>query len=303
MSLCDCLFNIDGVPFVHLLTRACNPVSFFLLLSGYGMYIVYQKGDRHRFTRIARQYIHHWVVLTIFLIIGVFAFNKSIGSFITIISNYTGFEATYNGELWFLFPYVLLAVTSPYLFHFTDRYSTKYVLIILCFIGFCTSFLISRYGDAFFYHNYWAYNPLLYFHLMFSFYLGAMSAKHRTFEAISVHKVAPYLKKYGVLLLILLIIIRLFFRTSAFHAFYVYAFIALFLNINRPEFLDKVLAFLGKHSMNMWMIHSWFCYYLFKDFIYGFRYPLLILIVLLTVSLISSMLVDMICKPITKRIS
>lgn len=37
------------------------------------------------------------------------------------------------------------------------------------------------------------------------------------------------------------------------------------------------LAFVGKHSMNMYLMHTFvFCYF-FEDFIYGFNYPIVIL--------------------------
>ena len=37
------LFTIGGTPLVAYLTRMCNPVHFFLILSGYGLYAVYSK--------------------------------------------------------------------------------------------------------------------------------------------------------------------------------------------------------------------------------------------------------------------
>ena len=38
------LFSIDGMPLVQWLLRMCNPVPFFLFLSGYGLYSVYKVG-------------------------------------------------------------------------------------------------------------------------------------------------------------------------------------------------------------------------------------------------------------------
>ena len=58
VSLCEYFITIGDIPFVHLLTRACNPVSFFLILGGYGMYMVYRKGDKNRYIRILKLYIH-----------------------------------------------------------------------------------------------------------------------------------------------------------------------------------------------------------------------------------------------------
>lgn len=43
--------------------------------------------------------------------------------------------------------------------------------------------------------------------------------------------------------------------------------------------------------MDMWLIHSWFCYYLFHNWIYGFKYPVIIFMVLLVCSVASAMVV------------
>ncbi|MDE6309159.1 MAG: hypothetical protein K2L81_03085, partial [Muribaculaceae bacterium] len=67
-----------------------------------------------------------------------------------------------------------------------------------------------------------------------------------------------------------------------------------------PEIVKGTLALLGKHSMNMWMIHSWGCYYLFRDFTYSFRYPLIIFLMLVAISLICSVAVNYIARYVFK---
>ena len=60
-------------------------------------------------------------------------------------------------------------------------------------------------------------------------------------------------------------------------------------NIRFPSVAEKDLAELGKYSMPMWLTHTYFSIYLFHDFIYGFRYPLLIYVVLVVVSLLTAL--------------
>lgn len=67
--------------------------------------------------------------------------------------------------------------------------------------------------------------------------------------------------------------------------------------------METLLKFLGKHSLNIWLIHTWLCYYLFKDFIYGFKYPLLIFIVTITLSIFVSIVVEWIYTQIGKIVS
>ncbi|MCM1157266.1 MAG: acyltransferase [Bacteroidales bacterium] len=64
------------------------------------------------------------------------------------------------------------------------------------------------------------------------------------------------------------------------------------------EKADLLLGFLGKHSMNIFLVHTLIFEYYFPDFIYGFRYWLLITLALLAVSL----LISVCCEAVKKRI-
>ena len=300
--LCHNNVYIEDIPLIHILVRATNPVPFFLILSGYGMYIVYKKGDKHRYSRLLKLLLHYWVILLIFVGIGSFLYpDRYPGTWSKILSNVTGYKTTYNGECWFLLPYVLLSFTSPWVFKVTDRYKDGIVVPILFLINLSTSFFISRYGERFLFHNYWAYIPILYFNLMLSFYLGSMSVKHDVFQKVS-SKIRPY-GKYLWILLLLLVLLRCCYNTYSFDEFYAYPFLLLFVNAPRLKIIDRCLALLGNHSMNMWMIHSWFCYYLFHDYIYELKYPIAIYIVLILISLVSSYIINFICHPVEKIVN
>ncbi len=296
-DLCNNLIYIGDLPLVHILTRACNPVDFFLILGGYGLYIVYRKGDTHRYTRILRLLIHYWTITFIFSLVRYFLFpERETYSLTGIIFNIATFKRTFEiSEMWFLCPYLFLSVTSAWLFRFTERFRIRYILIFLFMLHLCTSFLISRYGVQFFFYHDWIYIFLLYFHLMFAFFLGAMAAKAHFFSYLT-----NYSWRMAWPVLLLLIIIRCMFTTGILHTFYVFAFIFLFLKAKRLQHIDKALYFLGAHSMNIWMIHSWFNKYLFHDFMYEFKYPILIFIVLLSISLLCSFIINAICAPIKK---
>ena len=185
VALCHNLLSIDGTPLVLILSRATNPVAFFLILGGYGLYKVYEKGDRHRWTRLAKLVIHYWIILLIFVTIGYFVRPTAYpGSLTKILSNLTGYHTTYNGEMWFLLPYVILSACSKPLFGFLKRFKASVVIAATLIIHLCTSFCISRYGVSFLYLNYWLYDPLLVFHMLFNFCLGAMLARSNFFEKL-----------------------------------------------------------------------------------------------------------------------
>ena len=289
VALCSNFLYINGTPLVHLMTRMANPVPFFVILSGYGLYAAWQKGDKHRWARLVHLILHYWLILLVFVTIGVFLVpTKYPGTIWKVIENLTAFNTTYNGEHWFLFPYILLAISAPWLFRLCNKYKTLIVLGISYMIYLVTCFLISRYGDAYLYTHMMAYHPILYGNLLFNFLLGALAYRHNWLKILS----CGNFYKWVWLLLLLLCVTRCCLKTGAFHNLYVFAFMWLWLQIERPIWLNRFLAHMGKHSMNIWLIHSFFCYYIFHDWIYSFRYPLLIYVVLLLVSYLSSHIIN-----------
>lgn len=291
----ESLFQLDNISFECLLTRATGPVSFYLLLGGYGMYYIYiNKGLKNQLPRIRNLYVNFWIVLFFYVLIGHIVKPEMYpGSIKTLIYNATGFNTTYNGEWWFLLPYSLVVLSSYWVFKFVDRFNP--ILVILgSIVGlFATSFIISRYGTQFLFNHHLRYNLFLYFHLLWVFIIGAMLLKTDFFKKAKL-KIKKYLSKniYVIGVIILLVAFRCLFDTSAVHVFYIIAFIALFLSTSRWAFIDKCLMVLGKNSMNMWFIHTIFCYYLCNDFIYGFRYPILIFAVTTLLSLSCAIIVN-----------
>ncbi len=66
--------------------------------------------------------------------------------------------------------------------------------------------------------------------------------------------------------------------------------------------VQRVLTVLGRYSMPMWLVHTWFAYYLFKDYVYALRYPVLIFLALTLVSLATSWLVMQAVRPLLRRL-
>jgi len=91
-----------------------------------------------------------------------------------------------------------------------------------------------------------------------------------------------------------------FIKVGIFGTFYALLFILIFIQLDLILFIKKTLITLGEYSMPMWMTHTFFSAYLFHDFIYGFKYPLLIYIVLIIISLIVSIPIMMISRRIIR---
>ncbi len=58
------------------------------------------------------------------------------------------------------------------------------------------------------------------------------------------------------------------------------------------KYVNSILSFLGKHSMNIFLVHTLIRATYFRKFIYGFKYAPLIVIVLLIISLVISILIE-----------
>lgn len=185
---CNNMIIIDGLPLVYILCRAANPVAFFLVLGGYGLYKANEKGDRHRWSRLAKLFIHYWLVLLIFVSLGhILNPSKYPGNLSNIIANIISFHTTYNAEMWFLFPYAVLSLLAPYIFKLMRHLRAWQIITTTLSIYICTSFCISRFGAEYLFNNLWIYNPLLVFHLLFSFSLGAVAARTNFFKSLKAY--------------------------------------------------------------------------------------------------------------------
>lgn len=303
------LIVIDGVPLVYLLSKfATICVGFYLFLGGYGLYVSRGEGVNSKKSRqrVLLLFANFWVVFGIFVGLGSWIKPAQYpGSIPEFIQNFTAWNTSYNGEWWFLFPYAIIILFSKYLFDWLEKQKTGWVLLLSGVIYLITIVLISRFGDAYLYHNQLLYMPVLVLSLLFPFLLGALCAR-----VDWVGKSRIYLSdvKWKQLLLsaalLLLVIITVLSPVQApINPFIVVGFVLIFANLTRPKFIDKILSGLGNESTNMWLIHTFFCYYLFSDFIYGFKFPLLIYVVLIGCSYLSARLITLIYKPVSVKLN
>lgn len=241
----------------------------------------------------------YWITLILFIPLGCRVIGSQVypGSFSKFLENVTGWNTSYNGEIWFLFPYVLLTISSPFLFHILNKMRLLSVFIVTGTLYLLAYVLIHLFGQSYLYSHQLAYMPVLYMSLLFPFMLGAMLVKYDIINKCKLWRCK------SLFILLLLMVVRMYLETGVFHVLYSVAFIVLFVQIKRPVWLDTFLYEMGCRSTSMWFVHTYFCYYLFKDFIYGFKYPLLIFSVLLVVSYLFALVIDRIYQPLQQLIT
>lgn len=300
------LFSIGGVPLVMYLTRMCNPVPFFLIISGYGLYSVFSKqGGESPWKRIVNLYVHLWLIYLIFVPLGSWVRPEMYpGSLVKFVENATSWQCSYIGEQWFLFPYILLMLASKWFFQLFSHLKSYWVVIISMAVYGLTVFALKRYGEATLAGNMLFYNIFLAFYMLFPFALGYLAKRDQWME-----KLSEGFSKWGLNnkwiilgLIIVLCVGRCFVSHQAIDPFYAFAFVMLFSMLTIGEKTGGVLSFLGKYSMTIWLIHPWICIRLFHQFVYDLHYPVVMYLFVLLTSIVISLLVEAVYKQIDKRV-
>lgn len=77
-----------------------------------------------------------------------------------------------------------------------------------------------------------------------------------------------------------------------FDAFLTLALVMAYKSLKLPKPIVSAFCFLGKHSMNIFLFHTFIYYYWFRDFIYASRNPVIIFILLLTICIFVSLCLE-----------
>lgn len=274
-DLCVNFLYIGDEPMAKWLSNACGPVDFFLLLSGYGLAYTYDHKGLYfiqQVKRILKLYVYYWLILLIFVFLGVLIKPESYpGSWNLFLLNLLGWFYTYNGELWFLLPYCMVSLVSPWIISFAKRIGGWRFILLTGLIHVMTSYVISRYGARYLYDDMLLYRPLQFFHFLYAFSVGVVFYLSK----FNFNKVIP--SWVAAILVIILIVFVSSFGNSLIYMFYVPLMIIFFCKLSYPRWIKCILLELGRKSMPIWMIHTWYCYYLFQPQIYSLKYPILIL--------------------------
>lgn len=205
------MLTINSLPLCHYMSRfsgAC--VSMYVFMSGYGLWIVYRRGKgMHNLRRIASLYALVTLVALLFFPWHTIANPQLKWTFgiREIVSNISGFD-TYNGEWWFLFPYVVTMLISPLIFKLMARspWCTTAAGIVVSLASTATFVILLHYvwGQAL-YSTYRAVEELLVVgEFMMPFCVGALCAKTGVLKQLSTCARKYKLLLLGVLILVLM---------------------------------------------------------------------------------------------------
>lgn len=266
-------------------------VAIFVFLSGYGLTVQANKNHeielrefyKRRFTKL---YLNYWFIWIIFVPIGILFFHRTFEIVyethiwekllidISGLSFAFGFYG-YNATWWFYSCIIVLYLLFPFLFRMLGKYNMILIILSLGVYVLRLSFLR-------------AINPYL-----ISFVLGMIVA-----NGINVKNAPPLLNYVNrcTLLLVLMFAccIRNLFGGYAilWDTFICLTGIMLYKQILLPTFFSRVLEFIGKHSMNIFLFHTFIYAYYFESFIYSSRNPIIIYLLLLGICLVLSIFIE-----------
>ena len=289
------LFSLNGLTverFIGGFGKVC--VCIFLFLSGYGLYISYYTKEatmRSVLQRVFNFYVQFWKVCLVFIPLGLLL-GKIKFNFKEILLNVMGVSSSINGEWWFIYLYVLLLLLLPLLLKLMRSINGRVIFGISL-----TLLLISGKVEEYYLKQFLIYQVY--------FIMGLVVCQYSIFERLNraLQKIRG-IKYINFMILIstpILYIILLKLPFVHYFTFVIVTFILVYCIAQLP--LDNsLLKWVGKSSTNIWLTHSFFCYYYFKEFIYAPRYSILIVIWLLFISLITSEGLNWLMRLISKII-
>lgn len=274
-------------------------VAIFVFLTGYG-YAKSQKLKQLSYEvsvckRLVRLLTGFWFVFILALISGIFlerspldVYGKNIPfTVFYLILDGLGLSnimktPTFNGTWWYMSYAILLVFITPYIIKWVKKAPGTSLVISLIFPRFLTS-------DIFISPFYW---------YSFTLVLGITCAEFNIFERMNV-----YFKPKRHIDIILMLIVG-YYLAKVRDGFYdgvdgiLAAFVCytVYCLISKIPLLNKTLMILGKHSMNLFFIHTFICVYYFRKFIFSFYYPIVVFGILLLITMLMSLSIEQLKK-------
>lgn len=293
-------------------------VGMFIFITGYGLYKSYSKieiGSKTVFnwtgTRLFKTLSGFWFVyILVFIItyavdkrpldIYVTAPTKMEGSWLYAVIDFFGLAniagtPTLIGTWWYMSAVVILIIFFPLLFSMGEKFSyfvTAFAMILLpriLGIGFPGTKNVFSFVLAFI--------------LGMAFAKYDVFAKQDKFTLFKNHKLLSDIVLFFVYLFVFFMVVYV---TDKLGRKYLWelnycidpVIVILFANkyLKRIPVLNRALMYIGNHSLNIFLIHTFIRYEYLNDFTYSFKYALLIPFILLAISFALSVVVELLKK-------
>lgn len=223
-------------------------VGIFMFLSGYGLIASSCLGGVNYsiVNRLKKVLLPFWLIV---VLAAPFLLLYDDISWYDVMTDSLLFTCKMNGSWWFMQTYVIFVICFPLFaksFHYNMVWIPLLIVSVLCFQTIATD--IRKYSDAV--HYVLHYFPL--------FYSGMIARKLSLFDLLA--------KKqwwFKLFLVVGLVIVRFATGWNILNIGLIVAMIIILVDVQEyiSERVLKVFNFLGKMSMNMWLIHMFFITY------------------------------------------
>lgn len=291
-------------------------VYIFMFLGGLGLAKQIQAHRFHLLKKIWGLYRVYWRVFLIFVPLGFLFFSRqpryskafmwnrfASFSFGKFLQNLTGYASSYNGEWWFVRVFVAAIFLGTIYYYLTEKINNVYLEtgLVLFTSVFTVKFLpaliklppFSSLAPSYLWMQLFMPNAFI-----CSYLFGIVFGKYDVFANLR-RLFSSYSAFWRAMIGLLLIACAFYFQEN------VFVNVSEMMLVITPVFMtgclllldlsakaSKVLRYFGRMSTNLWLIHTFFCYYFYPFTIAVFwsRNPLVAYLTLLLLSLLASVL-------------
>lgn len=278
----------------------------FAFLSGYGHLAQFGKIDfyKRRLKGLLSLLCSYWLILIVFSLISILTGKSAFmpGSAKEFIFNFFLLEY-YNGAWWYMLTYAVLVAISPLVLKAIKKWKPITVLG-LGFSIYCLAYYIRFKMDS---SNWFLARFGPFGMTLFEFILGALAYKYKVFSCLFERwKRIP--RTAQIILAIIILIGMIYGHTKIIPSLFIapvtgFVIVMLFHFWQKPRIIIKLFAMIGEHSTNIWLTHMFFFKYIFNDFVYVAKYPILIFLFIMIITVFLSIILKQIERPIHKQIA
>ena len=298
---------VGGKPLVYylgLFGDICVPAYCFV--SGYAQMLLADKEGaayrKRRWERLTKFLANYWLILCVFSVVGLL-FDKTgdiPGSLREFLGNAFLYRISYNGAWWFVLTYAILVAIAPYVARIAEKCHPN-VLFILSGVVYFAAY-VFRFAYVLSFENVvlnWLWTQLVLLGTsQFAFIVGMLFYQNRTISRL---RALPWNGKkrnlVGIALILMVFFLHCLEPSLILAPITGIVTLTCFWLAEKPEWLCRTLAFFGKHSTNIWLVHMFYYLVLFEGLAFQAKYPLFVFVLLLGLSMATSLVL----QPIYER--
>ena len=308
-------FFIKDVPllyYIGLWGDQC--VALFCFCAGYASYLKQENVKpmdyvKNSIKRIVKLMINFWIIIMMFSSISIVLGHGMVmpGSLSRLLGNLFLIGMSYNGAWWFLLTYILLVALSPLLYRVVKKINNVIAFVsvgAVYFVAYLCRFGMISFQEVNSVTGWLIEQGALLGTSILPFIWGMLFYKNKIITRLrnKVYNLSTIKKSCMSVVVFLLCIVSHGIEESLILA-PIYAIVTVCLVSLWSGKIIRVLKYIGEHSTNMWLVHMFFYMTIFDNFIFIFKYPILIYTVMFVLCLCSSYIINYILSFVIGRVS